>query len=58
MTHGGFDGGEDHIKTDVDQIDAGKRNHQIAPHDDTLIQHVIENVDERELIVVIGVAEN
>src|ERR1043165_3129816 len=58
MPHRGFDGGQNDIKADIDQIHAGQRNYQIATENDALVQHMIEDINQRHLIVGIVVAED
>ena len=51
MPHGGFNRCEDHIQTHIDQIDPGERNDQVSTNNDALIQHVVEHLKQRNLIV-------
>lgn len=51
VAHGSFYRGKDHVQAGVDQIDAGERDHEIAADDNALGEHVIENVDQRELVL-------
>lgn len=57
MAHGRFNRRKDHVESDIDQVDAGQRNHQIAADDNALVENVIQDVDERELILAALVRE-
>ena len=45
-----FDRTEDYVQTQIDQIDSGKRNNQAAANHNARIQHVIENIEDADLV--------
>lgn len=58
MFQSGFDGGQDDIQADIDQIDSCQRYHDIAANDRPLIENVIEYVEERSFVSGVGAGEN
>jgi hypothetical protein len=50
LPQGRLDGSQDHIESDIDEVDTGERNHQIPSDNDARIQNVIEDVQKRGFI--------
>src|SRR5581483_5663277 len=50
VTQCSFYGGQDHIESHVYEIHSSQRDHQFAAYDDTLIQYVIQHVQQRDII--------
>jgi len=53
-----FDGGQDHIQPDVDEVNSCQRDDEISSDNDSLVQHVIENIDQRDLVVAAGIRKS
>ena len=58
MPQCGFDRGQDYIKANVDKVNSCQRDDEISSENDALVEHVIENIDERDLIVAAGISKS
>jgi hypothetical protein len=58
VLQGGFDGRQDDVEAQENQIDSGQRDDYVAAQNHTLIQHVVQNVEQRHLIARIVSGEN
>lgn len=50
VLHCCFDGGEDGIQPEINEIDSGHRNHQTSMQDDARVQDMIKNIEQRSFV--------
>src|SRR4051812_24671651 len=47
----GADGREEHAKPDVHEVDVGDREHDVAGEDDSLVEHPVDELEQRYLLL-------
>src|SRR6185437_3601555 len=47
----GFHRREDHVQPNIDQINSRQRNHQVPADDHALVQHVIEHIQQADVLL-------
>lgn len=58
MPQRSFDGSQDHVEAQVNQVNSSQRDDDISSQYHASIQHVVENIKQRHLVAWIVTGEN